>query len=260
MDRGIDGRALVPITIPDDDESVEAVEAESVKSVDAVEAEENLARDPTIKHGSGVASVCVPRGQAIRLAEFLLDRWEDSGLILASGTRVRGYTSYENVAEPHDPAQQGKHTLLLAGAMVERAYTELPGFKEITEFLLTYLEQRLGIRYSLSHAHVLRQSQQTQMSTGFLSHQDLDTNPTTEQSIVVKVTPDGIGESPSRMTVVGAAFPFEYGPEAGAAGHFDSRLWHESVRPESPREHLKVTFFFRRSTEREMRAKRPRVA
>lgn len=254
----------MPITIPDDDESVEAVEAESVKSVDSVEsvksveAKENLARDPTIKHGSGVASVSVPRDQAIRLAEFLLDRWEDNGLILASGTRVRGYTSYENVAEPHDPAQQAKHTLLLTGAMVERAYTELPGFKEITEFLLAYLEQRLGIGYSLSHAHVLRQGPRTQ--TLFLSHQDLDTNPKTEQSIVVKVTPDGDGEPPSRMTVVGAAFPFEYGPEAGAAGHFDSRLWHESVRPESPREHLKVTFFFRRLSAREMRAKRPRVA
>lgn len=250
----------MPIAIQDDDESVEAVEAESVEaeSVKSVGAKENLARDPTIKHCSGVASLSVPRDQAIRLAEFLLDNWEEKGLILASGTRVRGYTSYENVAEPHDPAQQAKHTLLLTGAMVERAYTELPGFKEITEFLLAYLEQRLGIGYSLSHAHVLRQGPRTQ--TLFLSHQDLDTNPKTEQSIVVKVTPDGDGEPPSRMTVVGAAFPFEYGPEAGAAGHFDSRLWHESVRPESPREHLKVTFFFRRLSAREMRAKRPRVA
>jgi hypothetical protein len=244
MDLGTDA------PIADSDDSVEAVEAQ---------AKENLARDPTIKHGSGVASVCVPRVQAIRLAKFL-DDWDDNGLKLPSGTLVRGYGSYENVAEPHDPAQQVKHTLLLIGAMLELAYIELPGFKEINEFLLAYLEQRMGIRYSLSHAHVLRQSQQTQMSTGFLSHQDLDTNPKTEQSIVVKVTPDGDGEPPSRMTVVGAAFPFEYGPEAGAAGHFDSRLWHESVRPESPREHLKVTFFFRRLTEREMRAKRPRVA
>ena len=248
MDLGID----VPIA-PDDEESVDAesVEAEA-------QARENLERNPTIKHGSGVASVSVPRDKATGLAEFLLDHWAPTGLILPSGTLVRGYTSYENVAEPHDPVQQGKHTLLLTGAMVERAYMELPGFKEITEFLLTYLEQDLGLPYSLSHAHVLRQGPRTQ--TLFLSHQDLDTNPKTEQSIVVKVTPDGDGEPPSRMTVVGAAFPFEYGPEAGAAGHFDSRLWHESVRPESPREHLKVTFFFRRLTEREMRAKRPRVA
>ena len=234
------------------------VEADSVKSAEAVEAAENLARDPTIKHGSGVASVSVPRDQALRLAEFLLDHWAPTGLILPSGTRVRGYTSYENVDEPHDPAQQGKHTLLLTGAMVELAYMEVPGFKEINELLLAYLEQRMGIRYALSHAHVLRQGPRTQ--TVFLSHQDLDTNPNTDQSIVVKVTPDGDGEPPSRMTVVGAALPFEYGPEPGAAGHFDSRLWHASVRPESPREHLKVTFFFRRLTEREMRAKRPRVA
>jgi hypothetical protein len=253
MDLGIDGRALVPIAIPDDDESVEAVEAKA-------QAKENLARDPTIKYCSGVASLSVPEEKVTPFTEFLLDHWAPTGLILPSGTLVRGYASYENVAEPHDPAQQVKHTLLLTGAMVERAYIELPGFKEINEFLLAYLEQRMGIRYALSHAHVLRQSWQTQMSTGFLSHQDLDTNPKTEQSIVVKVTPDGDGEPPSRMTVVGAAFPFEYGPEAGAAGHFDSRLWHESVRPESPREHLKVTFFFRRLTEREMRAKRPRVA
>jgi hypothetical protein len=252
------------------DLGIDAPIADSVKAVDSVEADdsveakaqakENLARDPTIKNGSGVHSVCVPEEKVTPLTEFLRDKWEDRGLKLPSGTLVRGYASYENVAEPHDPAQQEKHTLLLTGAMLERAYIELPGFKEINEFLLAYLEQRLGILYALSHAHVLRQSQQTQMSTGFLSHKDLDTNPDTEQSIVVKVTPDGDGEPPSRMTVVGAAFPFEYGPEAGAAGHFDSRLWHESVRPESPREHLKVTFFFRRLTEREMRAKRPRVA
>ena len=247
MDLGTDA----PIAIPDDDESVKSVEAKA-------QAKENLARDPTIKHGSGVESLSVPQPMAVSLDKFLKDNWHDNGMKLQSGTLVRGYTSYENVDEPHDPAQQGKHTLLLTGAMLELANIELPGFKEINEFLLAYLEQRMGIRYALSHAHVLRQGPRTQ--TVFLSHQDLDTNPKTEQSIVVKVTPDGDGEPPSRMTVVGAAFPFEYGPEAGAAGHFDSRLWHESVRPESPREHLKVTFFFRRLTEREMRAKRPRVA
>ena len=195
------------------------------------QAEANFARDPTIKQGSsGVAPVRVPPDQASRMAKFLLVNWVKTGeLTLPSGARVYGFTSYKNVAQRHDPVQQRKHTLLLTGATVELAHLELPGFTEMADVLLTYLDRKLSRRHALSHAHVLRQSQQTRMSTGFLSHQDLDTNPKTKQSIVVKLTPDAIGESPSRMYVVGAARPFEYGPEAGASGHFDSKLWHASV-------------------------------
>ena len=60
------------------------------------------------------------------------------------------------------------------------------------------------------------------------------------------------------MTVLDAANPFAYGPAAGAAGHFDSRLWHASKPPESAREHLKLALFFRRFSARDMRAARGR--
>ena len=78
-------------------------------------------------------------------------------------------------------------------------------------------------------------------------------------AVGVKLTADCPGEEASRMTVLGAACPFAYGPAAGAAGHFESRLWHYSNPPKSKREHLKVAFFFRRRySTRDMRAARGR--
>ena len=61
------------------------------------------------------------------------------------------------------------------------------------------------------------------------------------------------------MRVVGASRNFEYGAGAGASGAFRARLFHASVPPRSPREHLKVAFFFRNSVKGERLAKRALV-
>ena len=59
--------------------------------------------------------------------------------------------------------------------------------------------------------------------------------------MVVKLTADEEGEQPSAMSVVGAAGgDFKYGAMPGSSGCFDARLYHQSIPPRSPREHLKV--------------------
>ena len=80
----------------------------------------------------------------------------------------------------------------------------------------------------------------------------------TRYSIVVKLTPDAAGEAPSAMRVVGAkgGQVFHYGPAAGAAGCFQARLYHASVAPLSPEEHLKLVYFFRASSKGDRRVKR----
>ena len=87
-------------------------------------------------------------------------------------------------------------------------------------------------------------------------HQDTEDYPFIEYTIVVKLTPDAPGEPPSRMRVVGAPQFFEYAPPAGGSGAFLARLFHASVAPRGPSEHLKVAFFFRASTKGERRAQR----
>jgi hypothetical protein len=75
-------------------------------------------------------------------------------------------------------------------------------------------------------------------------------------TVVVKLTPDEPGEPPSAMHIIGAPNQFKYGPNAGDAGCFRARLFHKSVRPVSPNEHMKVVYFFRRSERSDRRAKR----
>ena len=58
------------------------------------------------------------------------------------------------------------------------------------------------------------------------------------------------------MRVVGADRYFHYGGAAGSSGCFKADLYHASVEPQSASEHLKIAFFFRRSTMGERRAKR----
>ena len=87
-------------------------------------------------------------------------------------------------------------------------------------------------------------------------HQDTEDFSFIEYTVLVKLTPDAPGEPPSAMRVVGAAHPFLYDAVAGAAGCFRSDLFHASVAPESAEEHLKLAFFFRKSTQAERRAKR----
>lgn len=78
--------------------------------------------------------------------------------------------------------------------------------------------------------------------------------------MLVKLTPDAPGELPSAMRVVGAAHPFAYDAAAGAGGCFRADLFHASVAPASAEEHLKLAFFFRKSTQAERRAKRALAA
>lgn len=108
----------------------------------------------------------------------------------------------------------------------------------------------------LYYAHGLRQSHATLRSTGFDVHQDTEDFDFIEYTVVVKLTPDTLGEPPSAMRVVGASRNFFYGPKAGDAGCFKAKLYHASVEPRSRKEHLKVAFFFRRSEKGERRAKR----
>ena len=77
-----------------------------------------------------------------------------------------------------------------------------------------------------------------------------------EYTVVVKLTADAPKERPSSMRVLGAAEPFFYGNQAGAAGCFLARLYHASCPPMSDKEHFKIAFFFRKSEQGERRAKR----
>ena len=92
------------------------------------------------------------------------------------------------------------------------------------------------------------------------SNQDTEDYAFIEYTVVVKLTPDVSAEPPSAMRVVGAPCLFEYGPEAGASGSFRASVFHASVAPESAGEHLKIAYFFRRSTTGERRAKRALAA
>ena len=172
--------------------------------------------------------------------------------------RVTVTATYAETHGPHDPKLQPAHTLLFKGARLAAALQFLPRFARMADSLSAHLERILGGRFQLAHAHALRQGPLTRSTTAFKSHQDTETDDSIDRSAVVKLTADLRGEAPSRMTVLGAAYPFAYGPAAGSAGHFDSRLWHRSEPPESKREHLKVTFFFRRFSSRETRAARGR--
>ena len=101
------------------------------------------------------------------------------------------------------------------------------------------------MRVELYFAHGLRQGPSTLSTSSFGVHQDTEEFPFIEHTVVVKLTADAPGEPPSQMRVLGAAHPFAYGAEAGAAGSFQARLHHASIPPKSDREHFKVAFFYR---------------
>lgn len=238
----------------------DALQAVCAGPYEAARTAENLLRDPSLRQCSGVRAVCVDPAVALRLGTDLLARWVPFGSLKLPGCkRIRGYNTYTNVHAPHDAALQQEHTLLLTGALLVHARRCLDGFAEMADSLAAHLGLSLGGNFVLVFAHALRQGPRTRMSTGFSSHQDNETDELIDRSVVVKLTADFPGEEASRMTVLGAACPFAYGPAAGAAGHFESRLWHYSNPPKSKREHLKVAFFFRRRySTRDMRAARGR--
>jgi hypothetical protein len=224
---------------------------------EAARTAENLVRDPSLRVGSGVRAVAVDEADALVCAAYLQQHWLPFGSLTFPGRKpINGYATYTETHAPHDPKLQPAHTLLLKGARLADALEFLPRFARMANSLAAHLERILGGRFQLAHAHALRQGPLTQSTTAFKTHQDTESDDSIDRSAVVKLTADLPGEAPSRMTVLGAAYPFAYGPAAGSAGHFDSRLWHASVAPGSEREHLKITFFFRRFSTRGMRAAR----
>ena len=223
------------------------------------QAEFNRTLEPTLGAAhSGVVAVHVPEEAAAACAGHLQAHWADGRLQLGAGKVCTGYASYTKVLSAHDAGLQRQHTLLLTNALLPHVRTALPGFAAIEAYLVEWLEEQYGTVVELFYAHGLRQGPETLMSTGFAVHQDTEDYDFIEFTVVVKLTPDGAGEPPSAMRVVGAARPFEYGAAAGSSGCFRARLYHASVAPTSPEEHLKIAYFFRKSTMGEQRAKRAR--
>ena len=111
--------------------------------------------------------------------------------------------------------------------------------------LTEWLQAETCQAVELFYAHGLRQGPHTLKSTGFDVHQDTEDFDFIEYTVVVKLTPDAPNDAPSAMRVVGGASHFYYKAQAGAAGLFRARLYHASVAPVSPKEHLKIAFFFR---------------
>ena len=140
--------------------------------------------------------------------------------------------------------------------MLPAVRKHLPGFLAMEHTLVKWLNDFYNTNVELFYAHGLRQGPHTLKSTGFDVHQDTEDFDFIEFTVVVKLTPDGEGEPPSAMRVVGASRRFHYGAAAGSAGAFRARLHHASVAPKSSREHLKIAFFFRQSIKGDRLAQR----
>ena len=205
---------------------------------------------------TGVERCCVAAEDASRCAEFLKTAWADGALTLRNRRRVQGYASYGKTLSDHDEEQQRTHTLLFTHALLPVCRTFIPGFADMETRLARWCHERFGTTVSLWFAHGLRQSPETLKSTGFDVHQDTEEFSFIAYTVVVKLTADEPDEPPSAMTVVSADNHFCYGPTAGAAGCFRATLHHASVPPASPREHLKIAFFFRVDEQGERRAER----
>ena len=211
----------------------------------------NMELEPLLHPGSGHPSavVCtgwaVPPAEATRCAQFLFHRWQDGVLPLDDGRKVYGWATYGKTLSTHDANQQQRHTLLFSHAMLPSVRAHLPGFVEMEHALTEWLQAETCQAVELFYAHGLRQGPHTLKSTGFDVHQDTEDFDFIEYTVVVKLTPDAPNEAPSAMRVVGGASHFYYKAQAGAAGLFRARLYHASVAPISPKEHLKIAFFFR---------------
>lgn len=152
---------------------------------EAVQAAANLVRDPSLRECSGVSAVCVDAAEAHRCGEFLLEHWVPFGSLTLPGRKpIRGYATYSQTHAPHDPKLQQEHTLLLTGALLVHALKSVPGLASMADFLVAHLERTLGGRFLFVYAHALRQGPLTQMSTGFKSHQDIETDDLIDRSVV----------------------------------------------------------------------------
>jgi len=208
---------------------------------------------------SGVVALSVSAADATLCADHLHTHWRNGRLMLPDGRTCLGYSSYGKTLSTHDAKQQSTHTLLITNILLPSVRLYVPGFLRMEQQLASWLHRTHGTVVELFYAHGLRQSPETVRSTGFSVHQDTEDFDFIEYTIVAKLTPDGEGEAPSAMRVVGADRHFYYGGRAGDAGAFRARLFHASVEPQSEREHLKVAFFFRNSVKGERLAKRALV-
>jgi len=201
---------------------------------------------PPSEHPSGVVGLNVEAVDALRCAHHLQKQWRDGQLPLGPQQKAFGWTTYGKTLVPHDAEQQRLNTLLLTNVMLPAVRKHLPGFTAIEASLVKWLNAYYQTNVELFYAHGLRQGPHTLKSTGFDVHQDTEDFDFIEYTVVVKLTPDAAHEAPSKMRVVGGTGHFSYGPEAGACGLFRARLYHASVLPESPKEHFKIAYFFRK--------------
>ena len=270
--------------VEDGEEDDEPEPYETEKEVEARQAAHNRALEPLLgdadapgQDASGVVALEVSAEAAAECAEFMRTHWR-GGRLLLPGTavegrpfdgardastdpaslpiQVTGWSTYDKTLNGHDSEQQRKNTLLMTNPLVPACRKQLPGFARMEEELVEWLQARYGTVVELFYAHGLRQSKATLQSTGFSVHQDTEDYTFIDYTIVVKLTPDGDGAPPSAMRVVGADRHFLYGAPAGASGCFRAHLYHASVEPEADDEHLKIAYFFRKSTRGERRAKR----
>ena len=216
----------------------------------------NLALDPSLPGSCGVVALSVQPGHAGACAAFLSQHWRDGGLQIDSPhgddgdktnrehlcvlRKVLGYSTYPKTLEEHSAEEQRTNTLLITNTTLSAFRVCCPGFASIEAELVDWLANQDGEPCELFFAHALRQSPDTLRSTGFGPHQDTEDFSFIKHSLIVKLTPDESGESPSAMRVQGAGRDFEYGPQAGAAGCFLAELFHQSLAPRSAREHMKI--------------------
>jgi len=205
---------------------------------------EPLLTERRSQHPSGVVTYHVSPADANKLVSFLRTNWNGPQLTLTSGKTVYGWRGYGKTLEPQDAEQQAMNSLLLTHALIPAVREHLPGFHAIELALTAWLNERFSTDVELFYAHGLRQSPKTLKSTGFDVHQDTEDFDLIEYTVVVKLTADNANEPASKMRVVGAKVDFEYDAPAGSCGLFRARLYHASVWPRSPREHLKIAYFF----------------
>ena len=188
---------------------------------------------------------------AVAIATFIVEHWWGArGLVVGSRTLARGFHEWPITAMAVDADEQLRNTLVFGGQGLKQLLSlERVGepLQRVVDHLLQWMQDELGEQCSLFAVHVFRQSRMTLRSSVYGPHQDTWDCPLVLFTAVVKLTPDVLGEPPSRMRVFGADLDFAYGQRAGACGLFLSKMWHESLRPLSEREHLKATFFFTRS-------------
>lgn len=225
------------------------------------QAEANFRVEPRLRDeaSTGVVACNVDPAHATSCANHLQQWWRNGRLPLKGGKVAYGYAEYGKVLAKHDREQQRTHTLLVTHALLPRVRAEVAGFFDMEKYLIGWLHERFGTVVELFYAHCLRQGPETLKSTGFSVHQDNEEFEDIKYTVVVKLTPDGPGEPPSQMRVLGADEYFDYGAEPGAAGCFLAELFHASVAPRvGARECLKIAYFFKASVMGERRAKRGR--